>query len=387
MVLTLSAFLSLALVGFFHTILGAALPAIRLSLGMDVARAGVLGSSAWLGFTAAVFAGGSLSDFFPRQRILMLACMMIGLGALFFGMGQAFGLSCLLVGVIGAGTGMIVSSSSALVMELYPQKTGMIINIHHFFYAIGAITGPLSMGYVLKQGWHWQWVYRFGGIGMLLLSGSFLFQRGRSRRERSTLGNRSLFLLLREKNMVLLILISVFGVGVQSSLYLWLVSFLKEARSFPIFLAGLGLSLFSLGVAIGRLLSGTLMAKVKHTRVLFVLLVLLNLILFLFVYAFDDRFVLVLCLLAGLACSGLFPGVLALGGINFPRWVGTTMGILGTAVGIGSSLISWLISLVSQEAGLRTGFFVTFLVAFVALTVVGVFYKRLMNSEIRKEGV
>jgi len=112
MILTISAFLSLAMVGFFHTILGTALPAIRLSLDMDMAQAGLMGSAAWLGFTLAVFAGGTLSDFFPRQRVLMVASLMIGFSAIFFGMWPAFGLNCFLIGVLGAGTGGIVRSKA-----------------------------------------------------------------------------------------------------------------------------------------------------------------------------------------------------------------------------------------------------------------------------------
>ncbi len=384
MVLSFSAFLSLAMVGFFHTILGTALQAMRLSFGLDMARTGLLGSSAWLGFTAAVLAGGSLSDFFPRQRILMLACAMIGLSsALFGGWPALFGLNCLLVGIIGAGTGMIVSCSSALIMDLYPEKIGMIMNVHHFFYAIGAITGPLSMGYVLERGWPWQWVYRVGGIGMLVLSGSLALLKTRFRREEPSLSDRSIFSLLKERNLILLVLITAFGVGAQNGLYLWLVSFLREARSFPIFPASLGLSLFSVGIAIGRLVSGALAARIRNTGVLLILLGLLNVTLLFLAVAPDHRFViLVLCFMAGLASSGLFPGALSLGGINFPRWAGTTVGILGASAGTGGTLISWLISTVSQEVTLGRGFFSILLFSLAALVLVGGQQKRLKNSEI-----
>jgi len=104
MILTICAFLSLAMVGFFHTILGAALPAMRLTFGIDLATAGLLGFASWLGFTAAVFAGGTLSDFFPRQRVMILAAFMIGLSAILFGMRHHFALNCFLVGILGAGT-------------------------------------------------------------------------------------------------------------------------------------------------------------------------------------------------------------------------------------------------------------------------------------------
>ncbi len=382
MILSLSAFMSLALVGFFHTILGTGLPAMRLSFGLDMAETGLLGSSAWLGFSATVLAGGFFSDFFPRQRILMLACAMIGVSAILFGAWPLFGLNCLLLGIVGGGTGMIVSSSSALIMDLYPGKIGIIMNVHHFFYAIGAITGPLSMGYVLKQGWHWQRVYQAGGIWILVLSGLLVLQKIRFQKEKPSLSNRSFFSLLKEKNLVLLIVITIFAVGAQNGLYLWLVSFLREARSFPIFPASLGLSLYSLGIAIGRLASGALAARIKNTGVLFILLGLLNVVLLFLAFASDHRFILLLCFLAGLGSSGLFPGVLTLGGINFPRWAGTTVGILGTAAGIGGTLISWLISAVSQEVTLERGFFVILLLAFIGLGLVGTFYKRLKNSEI-----
>jgi fucose permease len=386
MLLTISAFLSLAMVGFFHTILGTALPAMRLSFAMDMAQAGLLGSTVWLGFTAAVFAGGTLSDFFPRHRILMLACLMIGLSAIFFGMWHPFGLNCFFIGVLGAGTGVIVSSSSALVMELHPQKEGVIMNVHHFFYAIGAITGPLLMGYVLDRGGHWQWIYRIGGTWMLIVSGSFALQRIRFKREKSSLGHRSLFHLLKEKNLILLILITIFGVGAQNGLYLWLVSFLKEAQSFPIFQASIGLSLFSIGVAVGRLVSGGLAVKIKNTRVLLILLGSLNIVLILFMCVSHHHLILLLCLSAGLACSGLFPVTLTLGGINYPQRAGTTIGIIGTAAGIGGTLVSWLISFVSQKIALEAGFFITLsAAAFIALVLVAIYYKRLKKSETKQD--
>jgi MFS family permease len=140
---------------------------------------------------------------------------------------------------------MIVSSSSALLIRLYPGKEGRIMNLHHFFYAIGAIAGPLAMGYLLNQGWHWQSVYLVGGVLILALAGPFAFIRKGEEEDRASLKRGSLFQLLREKNLILLILITLLGVGTQNGIYFWLVSFLREVRSFPIFLAGLGLSLFS----------------------------------------------------------------------------------------------------------------------------------------------
>lgn len=72
--LMLSAFSSLGMEGFYDTILGTALPATRSPLQLDISQAGYLGSSAWLGFAIAIFAGGALSDVLKNQRALMFAC-------------------------------------------------------------------------------------------------------------------------------------------------------------------------------------------------------------------------------------------------------------------------------------------------------------------------
>jgi MFS family permease len=363
---------SLAMVGLFHTILGTALPAMRLSFKIDLTQAGLIGSAAWFGFTTAVFVGGVLSDILKRQQILMLACFLIGISALLFGIWQTFPVNGFIIAILGVGTGAIVSSSSALVMTLHPKRGGWIMNLHHFFYALGAITGPLVMGFILKQGWPWQWVYRASGIIMLGLSGSFLSLKWTSPQSESILDYRSFSHLLKEKGLILLILISLFGIGTQNGISFWLVSFLKEVRLFPIFYAGLGFSLFSIGMAVGRLLSGWLVIHFGHTRVLLMLFIILNFTLLTLLSIHSSSGILAACFMAGMACSGLFPGLLALGGTHFPRWSGTTMGILGTAAGIGSTLTPWLISILSKATSLRTGFFILLLTSLLGLgTLIG----------------
>ncbi len=375
------AFFSLAMVGVFHTILGTALPAIRGSLGIDVIRGGLLGSAAWLGFTTVVFAGGALSDIFGRRWVLILACGMMGLSAILLGTVRTFSVNGFLLALIGAGTGMIVSTSSALVMGLYPKKEGVIMNVHHFFYALGAIAGPLAMGHSLRQGGNWEWIYRACGILMLILGGSLMLTKMEKRRQGRGQDEGSLVRIFREKNLFLLILITLFGLGTQNGVYFWLVSFLKEIRALPIFLSGLGLSLFSVGMATGRLLSGWLAARHGNTKVLLLLFITLNVALFLLLQIMQEFGILSICFILGIGCSGLFPGLLALGGINFPQWSGTTMGILGTAAGVGSTLMPWVMSVVSEGTSLKTGFCAAQGVGLIAFGLLMISFKRLRDSE------
>lgn len=378
--LTITTFSSLGMVGLFHTILGTALPAMRLSFDMGMTEAGLLGSTVWLGYTVGILIGGSLSDIFRRHRVVMLACWMMGLSSLLFGIWRLFPFNCFIMGILGAGTGMMVISSSALLMKLYPKKTGMMMGIHHSFYAMGAISGPLAMGYLLRQGWDWRLIYQGSGVLMLAIAGFYASLKTEEDETSSLLSKNSFFSLLTKRNLIWLILIAFFGIGTQNGISYWLVSFLKEARSLPIFLAGLGLSLFSVGMASGRLLSGWMANRFGSAKILLLLLAFLN-ITFLLFHIERKEWVLTICFLAGVGCSGLFPILLTLGGIFFPQQPGTTMGILGTAAGVGSTLMPYLISAASKWTSLGVGFFTNQVTAILALCLISISFKRLQPSE------
>jgi fucose permease len=118
-----------------------------------------------------------------------------------------------------------------------------------------------------------------------------------------------------------------------------------------------------------------------NTKILLILLAILNGTLFLFLKITLNEWMLVICFFAGIACSGLFPGLLTLGGINFPQQSGTTIGILGMAAGIGSTFMPWVMSLASRSSSLKAGFLIGHLAALIAFGLVVIFFKRLKTSE------
>ena len=357
--MTIAAFISQTMVGFFHTMLGAALPAIRQTLSMTIAQAGVFGASAWLGFTLAILAGGVLSDLIARHRVILLGCLMMGMGALILGSHTSFRLNCILIALIGGGTGVVTSSTTALVMALFPKKEGALVNSLHFCYALGTIGGSTCMAWALNLGWNWRWIYQAGGLLLLALAGTFACFRLPRPIHRSALNSAVFMGLLKERKMIFLVLIVLLGVGNQNALSYWLVSFLKEVRFFPIFYADIGLTLFSFGMMTGRLVSGGLALKFRNMDILLGLLVLLNLMLLLLMSVSGRSWIVAICFCVGLGFSGIFPIALALGGISFPSQQGTAVGILGMAAGVGSTLFPYVISWVSELSTMRYGLWVS----------------------------
>jgi len=350
-----SVFGAQAMVGVYHTILGTSLPAMRVTLDLDLGQAGGFGSVFWLGFTVAILVGGVLADRYARHQVVMLGCMLMGLGSAMLGCWPYLWLNLVLICLVGGGTGVVTSSSTALVMGLHPGKEGFLVNILHFFYALGTISGSYGMAYLLKQGGDWRSIYQGGGALMLLLPMALWLLRPEAVLPGKRINHREFLRLLREPRITVLILAAFLGVGSQNAFSLWLVSFLVETRFSPIYYAGVGMVLFSVGMMVGRLMVGGISLRVDQTKVVLGLFLLLNTGLILLLTAWKLPTTLVYCFVTGLGFSGIFPLLLAMAGATFSSFQGTAVGLLGTAAGVGSTLLPLVISAVSLRTSLQVG--------------------------------
>ena len=230
------------------------------------------------------------------------------------------------------------------------------MNIHHFFFAVGSLSGPLIVGAALAGGITWQDAYRFYGLAALLLS-SILFLPGippvRSDRP---FDRRGMGILLRDPAFLTLFAITFLSVGVQNGIAYWLVTFLKDAKGYSIGIASTSLSLFFVCLAIGRLLTSYLITRFQET------VYLLSLVL---ARPHHPRLRHRPSRTRGRSRSSGCAGWRRLASFRHcsggpaastPTPRGRPWGSLPPARALGSMVIAWLISLVAQLAGLHAGF-------------------------------
>jgi FHS family glucose/mannose:H+ symporter-like MFS transporter len=369
--ITSGAFVSMSFIGMSRTFHGTALPAIRSSLGLTILEAGTLTALLQLGFTTAVFVGGPISDLFKKSSVLMLGCLFMGVDLLLFGFSRWFWLNLIGISLIGVGGGLIESSSNPLVLQLFPGRESVVIQLHHFFFAVGSLAGPLIMGVVLTKAIPWQWAYY--GFGLFALS-AFLFillQKGTALPERGGLRMGHIGGLIKDRTFLGLFFITFLNSGIQNGICFWMVSFLSEAKGFPIALASTCLFLFFACVAVGRLFLSYLLTRFHEATYLLSAYSLLFTSLFFSIYL-PGRWAIPFFSLSGLALSGVFPSLLGMRGRIYSKIPGSAMGILSTGAGFCSIFIPWVMSLISQLIGLQTGFlsFEVFVGLSIALMVV-----------------
>jgi FHS family glucose/mannose:H+ symporter-like MFS transporter len=378
----LGAFVSMSFLGMSRTFLGTALPAIRSSLDLTLLQAGTLMALLQLGFAIAVFVGGPLSDVLKKSSILMLGCFLMGLNLLLFGFSNWFWITLLGAALIGIGGGLIESSSNPLLIQLFPGKESTVMNLHHFFFAAGSLSGPVIMGTVLAKSMPWQWAYLGFGLFVLVVFCLLLSLKISSAKGDRGLEVNVISRFMSEKTFLILFFVTFFIQGVQNGISYWMVTFLKETRGFPIALASASLFLFFVSLALGRLFSSYLITKFQEP------VYLLGLFSFLFAALFmassvPGKWTIIFFALCGFAHSGVFPCLLAMAGKLYPENPGTAMGLVATGSGIGAMAIPWFMSLISQVTTLQTGFLSFEIFVMISLLLMSIHFKRFSLAKSR----
>jgi MFS transporter, FHS family, glucose/mannose:H+ symporter len=368
--ITSGAFVSMSFLGMSRTFLGTALPAIRSSLELTLLQAGTLTALLQLGFSMAVFIGGPISDVFKKSSILMFGCLFMGMNLLLFGFSEWLWLNFTGIVFIGVGGGLIESSSNPLLIRLFPGRESMVMQLHHFFFALGSLAGPLIMGAVLAKAIPWQWAYIGFGLFVLSIFLFILFQKEPTPQKKSGFDIHLIGRLMTERTFLFLLFVTLFNSGIQNGICFWMVTFLKETRNFPITLASTSLFLFFACLAMGRLFSSYLLTRFHEATYLLSLFSLLFVNLLIAIYA-PGKWAIPFFALCGLALSGIFPSLLGMTGKIYSEIPGAAMGILATGAGLGSVVIPWLMSLVSQLTDLKTGFLVYEIVVVLCVALMG----------------
>jgi len=325
--------------------------------------------------------GGILSDLFRRDKVLMAGCLVLGSGVILLGSSNSFAFNVFLVLWMGIGSGFILSSSNALLVGLYPDRKGPIMNFHHGVFGVGSFLSPLVMGKLLSH--ENLWPYGYDGLGALLLAVSAFFlltrvpsvpSQGISR------FSRDLRTILVNPRFILLIMMGFLAVGTQFALMFLSVNFLVEVKGLTIFQASVVLSSFFLCLLLGRLVSGSLALRVLNSHIIMLLLCFQATSLFAVWQGWG--WVSAAALTAsGLACSAIFPCLLALTGTLFFEVAGTSLGILATMNSLGGMTIIWIAGLLSQRISLEFGFGAMVFSSLAAVLLFAGNYRNLVSEE------
>lgn len=168
--LTAVVFGNMALLGFIGSMKGVSFPLIKNNFGVSYNDMGLM--TALFSFCSVFFslAAGLYMNRFGLKKIIVTAfCLiMTGVGALYFA--SSFWMTAGLYLILQSGLGFLDIGLNGTGVRVFTKRSGLMLNLLHFFYGAGAIAGPRFMGVMItRAGFSWQEVYPLAIVAALIL--------------------------------------------------------------------------------------------------------------------------------------------------------------------------------------------------------------------------
>lgn len=334
---------------------GALLPFLRDTYGLDYAFAGLLVSLHSVGNLVSSFAAGLLPLWVGRKKSIVLfsafyACafLLITLNPNNFVLAAAFVMS-------GLARGAVSNFNNILINEIAPGKAWAMNTLHAMF-AIGAFLAPLAV-LVCTAGNPGGWrtmCYIMIGLGVLELIGFAGMPLANDRVVRAEKSAAKGATFLREKQFWICTGTLFFYLCAEQGVIGWMVTYFKDSGLMSAGYAQVMASVLWILILAGRLSAAYLSTKINKARLLG--LMGLGFIAFFVVVLLGRSLPVITLGIAGFGFSmaGIYPTTVSLSGSTIKAYPLAWSTML-TAAGFGAILMPSIIGAVAEKAGIYAG--------------------------------
>ncbi|HUV27869.1 MAG TPA: MFS transporter [Anaerolineales bacterium] len=336
-IITSSSYISMLLLGVAATLIGAA----ARNIGLSPYEISLMIMIQNLGFMVSVIISGALADTYSKPKILMIGSLILSISFLTFYSTAAFNLNLVIMFMIGAGIGTYEGVTDAMLIDIHPQKESLHININHFFVTFGSI---LITVYLIFLQMNWRNAVVQSGIIVFGLAILFALIKLSTRIKTTEPYLERMRILTRDKVVVVFFIATALVVGIEAGTIGILTTYLMDMRAFTQVTSKVGLVIFLLGMALGRVIIGIFAPQDKINQILLALFG-ASVIIYSTLFFFDLKFLTYgVIFLAGLSISALLPLMLAKAGMIYSEMAGTVLGSIKVAIPIGGILIPFAMS-------------------------------------------
>jgi len=265
-------YVSFISLGLPDALLGSAWPSMHRELEVPMVYAGMV---------SMIIAGGTIISSLQSDRLIKkfgtgvvtaISVCMTAIALLGFSISSTFTMLCLWAIPYGLGAGSVDAALNNFVALHYKAKH---MSWLHCFWGVGATLGPYIMGYCLTNGMKWHSGYRFVFVIQIVLTGILicsmpLWKRHSTETKEKEKATKSLSM----KELIQIpgakqALIAFFAYcGLESTTGLWGSSYMVMERGMSEDIAAKGISLFYLGITIGRFLCGFITMKLSDKNMI-----------------------------------------------------------------------------------------------------------------------
>jgi fucose permease len=350
-VLIFAAILAIFVYGMIAAMLGTILPDLSERFHLTPDENGAIAFAQALGLMLASVGVGPLLDTEGDKIGLMLGLAFIVLALVGLPRSRNFRHLIVLLFLLGAGGGIVVTGANALVSAVAPGHRAIALNLVNLFFGLGGLATPFIAANLFRR----NWVRLCSTIAVL--TAATLAVQALTRMPAPTGAARFVLAdaapVLARPSLLLLGFFLFLYVSCEVGVWNWLPRHLiaqgiPESRALNILSLG-----FALGLLIGRVGVSPILIRVPAIEVTLAASAAMAVTTFLMLRTVRPAAAAAVVFFAGLSMAPVFPTVLAITGTAFPRMSGTAIGFVITCGWAGLAVSSKVIGAIAGGDPLR----------------------------------
>jgi len=344
--------LGLLLFGITLITLGSVAPWIQEQINLDPVVFGTLFSILPFGIITGSLLFGPFADRYGYKMIFVLSCISMFAGFEGIAYGSTLPVLKICIFFFGLGGGAINGATNALVSDISRGNKGANLSLLGVFFAVGALGMPLVLG-VLEKEFTVQQIVSWVGYFTILAAVIFLLPSFPEPKLKEGISMMRLKELLKDKLVLLIGFFLFCQSGFEAIINNWTTTYLLEMPGIAMKEALYALSLFVAGMAVMRLLLGSVLRHLSPKILLFIsfAMVFAACIMMWFSVSYFMSVAGLVFLGAGLA--GGFPLMLGVVGVRYPDVSGTAFSLVISIALLGNILINYLMGIIVSAYGVE----------------------------------
>ncbi len=347
------AFISL---GLPDSMLGAAWPTVRIDLSLPIAGAGLISMIISGGTIISSIQSGKLIQKLGTGKLTLISVFMTAMALLGFSFSQNYVWLCLVAIPLGLGAGAVDAALNNFVALHFSARH---MSWLHCFWGIGATAGPVIMSVAISQNGSWQKGYLSVAIiqiclVIILLVSLPLWRLFGENGQKDIIVENQNQLVFRLPGIRSALLGFFFYCALETTAGLWGASYLVQTKGVSADVAAGWISMYYLGITIGRLINGFITAKWSNPVLIRSGQFIIGIGAILLLISNQTYVNLLGLILIGMGCAPIYPSMLHETPVRFGKNNSSKlMGVQMAFAYIGTTLVPPAIGVLSGVVGIQ----------------------------------
>ena len=323
------------------------------------------------------YLGGHLCERYGHKYVFFIGALVSTTAVLIAPFASSLFLLGLFNFLFGIGRQLWAVSVDSAIPVLSIGFESILMNLTHFMYGLGSLTGQTMYGRLLEYGLHWRSIYLYLGVFFLLSAVLTLLVRvprikvsaGREVKRRELYKNPVIYLFVAAVTFEFLS---------ESVIYTWFVSYTRSSYGFSPAAAAKYASVYYLLFASGRLAGGFILNKTGNLRGLQIYLLTGALLIFSGLLLRENGLLIIAA--SGFFISIVFPTLMVIAYKVFKESTSYAIGYITTLANVFFMILFNVTGALNDFAGTYGAFFIAPVSMIACFAIISMINKRAVNE-------